>query len=78
MTPIDAEKRIALSAQTLEKFLNHSAVGRRPGGEHAFIIDDEIDELDNLARQHPGKVSQILRLVSRWYSFRDTLAITLH
>jgi hypothetical protein len=78
MSPTEAEKRITLSAQTLDKFLTLATVGRLPKSEDAFLIDHEINALDELAKEHPGKVSQILRLVSRWYSFRDTLQVTLH
>jgi hypothetical protein len=78
MTPADADQRIILSRHTLKRFYQLSAAGQKVSAENIQLVEDEINLLDDIAKEHPGKVSKLLALVGEWIEFRDSIRATLH
>ena len=78
MTPADADQRIILSRHTLKRFYQLSATGQKVPADSIPLIEDEINLLDEIAKEHPGKVNKLLVLVGQWISFRDSIGVTLH
>lgn len=78
MTPADADQRIILSRHTLKRFYQLSAAGQRVPAESISLIEDEINLLDSIAKEHPGKVNKLLVLVGEWVRFRDGVGVTVH
>lgn len=78
MTPAQADQRIILSRHTLKRFYQLAASGHRVSNDDIPLVEDEINLLDGIAKEHPGMVNKLLALVGDWIEFRDSIRVTMH
>jgi len=78
MTSAEADQRIILSRHTLKRFKQLAAAGQSVSQENIPLVEQEINLLDGIAKEHPGMVHKLLVLVGDWIEFRDSIRMTLH
>ncbi len=78
MTSDEAEQRIQLSRRTLTRYSAMAAAGEWPSADNFPHIQEEIRILEEIGEEHPGKVTKLVRLVSEWVAFRDSMRSKLH
>ena len=75
MTPIEAEKRLTVSAFTLR---HYEGVVPEVSAPSARMVADEIAVLEGLAREYPDKADRAAVLVARWTVYRGDAGLTMN
>ena len=78
MTPAEADQRIILSRRTLSGFVAMASVGDGPSALDLSLICDEIQLLEGMAEEHPGKAAKLAKLAGEWVAFRERMRSKLH
>ena len=78
MTPTEADQRIILSRRTLASYVAMASAGDGPSPLDLALIGDEIDLLEAMAEEHPGKAAKLAVLSGEWVAFMGRMRSRLH
>lgn len=77
MTPAEADARIILSRTTLNGYRQMIERLHWPV-EDLYLFREEIEVLEAIAEEHPGKINQLIALVAQWAALQNLVQAKVH